>query len=301
MIRPAAPVSVVLVLHESAAVVGHALRSLRRQSLELQLIAVDSASSDGGLERVRGEWPEATLLSMEENRGFALACDRALPHATGRTVLLLNPDAELEDGALATMIERLESAPALAMVAPRMLDADGRERRGDGREPSLGRWLRDLLPPPLLPAHRPRDRREGPDWLEASCVLIDREALARIGGVDSGYFLYFEDVELGARLRAMGRTLARVPTAGARHAGAGGSGTYGPVHIAAWHESASRWISRHQLGWRGPACRAVLRVRAAIRAALWPCAFHTGLPWNERCLRASAWWRAARRLGAAPS
>lgn len=293
MIPPATPVSVIMVLHDSAAVVERALDSLEQQGLPLQLVVADSGSRDAGLARVRAAWPSAVTLALDANRGFAVACNAALERVTGRSVLLLNPDAALEPGALQLLVAQLEATAPCVMAAPTLLGRDGRTRLADGDMPSIGSWLRDLLPRGTTHRTAPRQGASPAAWFEASCVLIECAALQREGGFDEAYFLYFEDVELGARLRAAGGSLVRVSAARALHSGAGGSGAYDASRIRAWHTSARLWVGRHLPGWRAPVARAGLTLRAALRAMAWPLAVATGVPMRERLRRSAAWGRAA--------
>jgi hypothetical protein len=196
-------------------------------SRQVEVILVDNGSTDGSLKRVRVGHPGVRVLELGENFGFGAANNRGAELASGERLLLLNPDAWIDPGALYALGVALDRAPRVAAVAPLLRDAEDRaefswypecgvlgeaiQRWRNGR---TGRWARG-----------PREallRVIGPGWLTAACLLVRREAFRQVGGFDERFFLYFEDVDLCRRLTRAGWKLAKEERAGAVHVGSVG-------------------------------------------------------------------------------
>ena len=105
-------------------------------------------------------------------------------------------------------------------------------------------------------------------WLSGSCQLFRREAFEAVGGFDTRYFMYFEDVDLGERLGKAGWQNVYVPSAAVVHTG-GHATARDPRRMSAeHHRSAWLYLSRHYAGWRWAPVRWVLRSGLAARSAL---------------------------------
>jgi N-acetylglucosaminyl-diphospho-decaprenol L-rhamnosyltransferase len=105
-------------------------------------------------------------------------------------------------------------------------------------------------------------------WLSGSCLLLRREAFDSVDGFDPRYFMYFEDVDLGDRLRRKGWLNVYVPTAEVMHIGGHSTSKASKRMLLEHHRSAYRYLAdRH----RGPAwapLRVVLRAALAVRARI---------------------------------
>lgn len=180
----------------------------------MRITVVDNASIDGSVEAVRQRY--AVLLAAESpirieiqanptNRGFSAACNQALPGGTEPYVLLLNNDAEVTEGALDALIRCAEASERAGAVGCTILDARGKP----GRLPmgALGRAYRRIR----------RGLVAEVEWIMGACVLLSRSALSSIGGLDEGFFFYYEDVDLGWRLRKAGFRCYVEPAARVRH------------------------------------------------------------------------------------
>jgi GT2 family glycosyltransferase len=172
------------------------------------VVVVDNASTDGTAEAVAERFPRAELVRSPENRGFAggnnLGIERALELGADH-VLILNNDAEVEPGAIRTLVDAAAARPDAGSVGAKILFAEppnlvwfaGAEydpRRGYNgrqrgyREPDDGRW--DGI--------RETDRACG------AAMLVPRAVLERVGGFDESLFLYAEDVEWSLRAARAG-------------------------------------------------------------------------------------------------
>ena len=212
--------------------------------------------------------PEVTLIVNSSNVGFGCACNQAFERFGGEHILLLNPDAELLPGALASMQRILCSARRVGAVGPYVYWDDSRSF-----------ILPPSYPPTLFllgPALAPWDvgtfiKRMLSAWwrrhavkvwcsrkpltvnnLSGGHVLLKREAVLKAGGLfDPGFFLYFEDTDLFVRLRNAGYVLMADPGAFAVHHYDGcGDADDTEAKRALMVESHLRFIKKHCRGWK---------------------------------------------------
>jgi N-acetylglucosaminyl-diphospho-decaprenol L-rhamnosyltransferase len=216
------PVSIVVVLHDSAGPLPALLASLGQLPEAPQLIVVDTASSDDGpaLARAAG----AEVIELGENLGFGAANNAGVELAEHPVTVLLNPDCELLDGSLALLAER---AAGGGLWVPRLLFPDGSVQRSAYPLPgTVGALLPALVHPPLLPlpllvrAEPFRsERARSAGWAIAACVAARTETLRRLGPFDPGQFMFYEDMDLCLRARAAGIPTVFEPAVRVRHVG----------------------------------------------------------------------------------
>jgi GT2 family glycosyltransferase len=199
----------------------------REPSSQFEVIVVDNASGDGSAAMVAREFPQVRLIESADNLGFGRANNLAYGLSRGRAVVLLNPDTVVLDGALERAVARLESLPRVGVLGTRLVNADGSLQRWTGGAlPGLRNVLRHHL---MLDRVVPRSWR-GPslfldddveedvavEWVSGACMVLRREALAgRL--FDERFFMYGEDLELCARLRAAGWGVLYSPVATVIH------------------------------------------------------------------------------------
>jgi GT2 family glycosyltransferase len=223
--------------------------SLRAQEQQpSEVIVVDNGSTDGTLEWLAAEAPEARVLALGHNTGFAVAANRGIAAATAPAVALVNTDIELAPDWVARMAAALQAAPGRVAVACKMVDlADpavlydtGDFLRRDGVCEQRGR------------GHRDDGRWDAPEEVFAACAgaaVYDRAAVLAAGGFDERLFAYLEDCELGLRLRLGGGTCWYEPGAVARHAGGGSSGQLARP-VGAWVERNTLLLAARAFPWR---------------------------------------------------
>ncbi len=175
-----------------------------------EVIVVDNDSNDGSAEMVATEFPQVRLVANCDNVGFGAANNQATGLTDASTLLLLNPDTVVFDGALAGLVTRLECEPGIAIIGCRLLNADGTLQRWTGGSfPNLRNvachylFLDRLLPKVLRPAslYLSQDVTKliDVDWVSGACMVIRREALHGIL-FDPRFVMYAEDMELCQRV-----------------------------------------------------------------------------------------------------
>jgi N-acetylglucosaminyl-diphospho-decaprenol L-rhamnosyltransferase len=240
-------VCVVVVTYNSAPLLADLVTSLPDGfgDLPWQLVVVDNGSADGTLEELRRLVPDATVVSMGRNAGYAGGINAGVAAAAPHTaVLVLNPDVRLMPGCVPTLLTALRQ-PGVGIAVPRLVDATGALIWSMRREPTVVRLLADTF----LGAERAGRVGElgevvtdphayehaGPtDWAEGSTQLVSAECWRRCGPWDASYFLYSEETDFGLRARDAGLGTCYVPTASAVHleGDSGGSPSLWPLVVA---------------------------------------------------------------------
>ncbi len=223
-------VRVVICTFQSRRDVGEAIAScLHERVLPEQVTVVDNGSGDGTVEWLRQRFPEVRLLALKDNLGFSRAVNLGAGDVGGDYLLMLNPDARVQRGALAAMLAALAADPKRGAISPRVERTDGSLDRACRRsfpDPETAFWrlsrLGRLLPTsPRLSAynldHIPADRAMAVDAGTGACLLVRRELWDRVGGLDEGYFMYGEDLELCWQLRQLGYVVWYEPAARVLH------------------------------------------------------------------------------------
>lgn len=257
----AAPdLSVVVVTYRSAGFVDTCLRTIRAEGLTLEVIVVDNDSPDDTVRVVATAHPDATIIEMGGNTGFATAVNAGVARASGRHVLLLNPDAEVHPGALDAMVRCADGDPAIGVVAPRLLNADGTDQGTArafptpaaalfGRRSPLtrlfprNRWSSRFL----VGLQRSDDEPFDVDWVSGACLLSPRGLFEELGGLDEGFFMHFEDADWCRRVGDVGRRVRVLPAATVLHHEGGCRQGWPPSQVRAFHRGAYRYWSKHHV------------------------------------------------------
>jgi GT2 family glycosyltransferase len=203
--------------------------------LNLEVVVIDNASKDGSVERLRASLPTARVVALDENRGFAAGVNACFRNTQAELVVVLNPDTEIQPGALQALLEHLHSHPGTGLVAPLLEDSEGHlASNGYRRFPGLCMLAIDLcLPLGYAFAHAPNLHPYAlaptalmagarPAHVCGAAMAIRREAYSEAGPLDEGFFLYLEETEWQRRMALRGWTIEVQPHARVRHLVRGG-------------------------------------------------------------------------------
>jgi GT2 family glycosyltransferase len=244
-----APVAVIIVNFNAGALLGRCLESLAGQELApARVIVVDNASTDGSLRDLGDRFPWAELIVLQHNEGFAAANNRAAREAADcEWLALLNPDAFPEPGWLAALWRAARAGDG-ACYGSRMLRAgraDQLDGTGDVYHVSGLGWRRDHGAPAAATS-RPAGEIFSPC---AAAALYRRDAFLAVGGFDERFFCYFEDIDLGFRLRLAGHRCHYVPDAVVAHLGSATSGERSDFSIYYGHRNLVWTYFKNMPGW----------------------------------------------------
>ena len=210
--------SVVIVHRNTPDELRDCLAALERacRPLRCQVLLVDQGSPPALLEAIRRRFPWVELIEDRSDRGYAASNNLGLSRARGRYLLLLNADVVLPPDALDELVAWMDAHPRLGYAGPRLVLPDGTLdlacrrsfptpvvslyrlsglARRFPRSPTLARYNLTYLPPD----------REGPvEGVAGAAMLVRRTAAEQAGLLDETYFMYGEDLDWAARLRAAG-------------------------------------------------------------------------------------------------
>lgn len=236
--------SILIVNYNTCQLTTDCLRSVYASETvyEYEVIVIDNHSSDGSLESIREEFPHVTLIANTENTGFAKANNQGMAAAKGRYVLLLNSDTVVQKDTLQTMIAFMDEHPKVGASGCKVVLPDG----------SLDKACKRGFPTPsasfyyafgfskLFPdkpkfnqyqlGHLDPDQEYPVDCLVGAFMLVRRETIEQIGGLDETFFMYGEDIDWCYRIKQAGWDIHYYPKTRIVHY-KGGSARRRPVRI----------------------------------------------------------------------
>ena len=268
--------SVIIVNYNSAPELGNCLHALDgvRNELAFEVIVVDNGSTDGSLQAAQTTFPWWRFLPLDANRGFAGACNTGTEIASGRQVMLLNPDTEVQSGALSTLVRALSEHPQWGIVGPRMVDQDDRVYAAARRLPTP--WflfcemtgLAKLFPKSklfngYLYGERAPALLDRVEQIEGSALMISEAARRSVGNLDPQFFIFFEEVDWCKRVQDAGYEIHVVQDAVVKHHRSTTMSRYFAQTRVHHAESAMKYFRKHY-GERG-----LNSLRRWMRVALW--------------------------------
>ena len=186
-----------------------------------EVIVIDNASADGSPEMVESSFPEVHLVRNAQNVGFAAGCNVGLQVASGRYLLLLNPDTIVLDDVLAATVRYLDEHPNVGAFGCRVRNPDGTLQPTCFRDPSVLNTFIGLTGLARLRWPRAFGRERMTHWLRDSerdvdvvtgCYLAARrDVVDDVGPLDSGYFYCGEEADWCRRIRTRGWAVRFAP------------------------------------------------------------------------------------------
>ncbi len=201
----------------------------------------------------------ARLVARPDNPGYGGGVNAGVATfgADVGWILVVNPDVVLGAGSIDELVRVGESDATIGSVGPRIRDHRGTTYPSARAIPSLRTGVGHALLGDIAPANpwtrryhqfADYDTERAAGWLSGACVLVRRTAYDSVGGFDDGFFMYFEDVDLGFRLGLNGWRNVFVPSAVVEHEGGHSTRNHSSAMIAAHHVSARRWIGKRYPG-----------------------------------------------------
>lgn len=265
-----------------------------RQSRPALTAVVVHWRDEVSLERLVAAWPEeprfellvvdngrtlgsvsapARLIVPERNLGFAGGANRGAAEASSELVLLLNPDACPEPGALAGLVEAATRHPEAAGIVPRLVGEAG-ETQAEWQLRPLPRPWQLLLHALFLDPVRGGEPPPGGavEQPAAAALLLRRRIWTELGGLDASFHpAWFEDVDLARRLADHGERLLYCPTAVFRHGGGGSLDALGyGAFLEAYYRNLVRYLRKHHGRVWALAARFALVAGTTLRLAVLP-------------------------------
>ena len=213
--------------------------------LDYEIIVVDNCSNDGSQEMLTGFKIKDLRLKVvlnNQNLGFGAGCNLGIKEATGKYILILNPDIAVLEGSIERLFQFMEENKQVGAVGPKLLDPIRTVQLSCYRYPAwyipilrrtfLGKvnWAKNKLNYYLMTDFNHQEKKEV-DWLLGACLMLRKKTLDEIGVFDERFFLYFEDVDLCRRAKIKGWLVYYYPEAEMFHYYQRTSASYGILSL----------------------------------------------------------------------
>ena len=218
-----------------------------------EIVVVDNASTDGSA-AATARWPTVRLVQLSANVGFSAGNNAGIQASSGELVLLLNNDTVVPPGALDRLVERLDAHPTAAVAGPRLVDGEGRVELSFGpmiaplaelRQKVVGGLHARGVGPVSRWVERRTRHEHYVDWVSGACLLVRRVAADSVGGLDERFFLYTEDVDFCASVRAKNWKVLFAPVAEVIHLRGRSRATLAAASSAAYRRSHLAFYEKH--------------------------------------------------------
>ena len=236
-----------------------------------EVIVVDNASTDASADAARAAGVQ--VISTGANLGFARANNVGIRASRGVNVLLLNSDTVVGKGVIDGLLHRLAHEPEVAAIGPRLVDGRGRPELSFGRMIGpLTEWRQKRLVAghargdPRISAEvaAMTEREQSVDWVSGACLLVRRADAEAVGLFDERYFMYTEDVDFCAAMRARGRRILFMPSVEIVHLRGRSAAAVPEATKDAYIRSRIAFYQKHHPAWV-PLLRLLIRLRRSDR------------------------------------
>ncbi|MBA7606550.1 hypothetical protein ES703_13700 [subsurface metagenome] len=251
-------VSVVVVNWNTQDILRDCLISIYEQcgEIDLEVIVIDNASTDGSVEMVKKDFPQVTLIENSQNRGFAAANNQGIAISKGRYVLLLNSDTVVLDNAIAKTAAFADSHPEAAVVGCRVLNPDRTLQPTCFMFPSI---LNMLLSSTYLYKLFPKNKffgRERMTWWNRNDIrevdvvtgcfmLVRQDTIKKVGSMDEQFFMYGEETDWCYRFKQAGWKVMFTPVCEIIHLGGQSTAQKSAAMIVQLSLSILKFIRKH--------------------------------------------------------
>ena len=224
-----ARLAIVIVNYNTRDWLSQCLHSIYARDIaaEVEVVVVDSASTDDSIDMVQRDFSGCTLIAGKENIGFGRGNNLGAAQSTAPILLFLNPDTYATDGALAELLLFMDQHPQYGAAGGRIYDGEGQQELSAGTWPTLLSLMLDrvLVNFPSLCGsleylahhYREYEKQREVDWITGAYLCIHRDLFEQLAGFDPAIFMYYEDVELCYRVRAAGSRICYFPGASILH------------------------------------------------------------------------------------
>jgi GT2 family glycosyltransferase len=187
--------------------------------VSFEIIVVDNASPQGGVDALKQQFPEITIIKSEKNLGFAGANNVGFRRSSGDYVLFLNPDTKLAEPAINAMLQHIKMLPDAGIVGCKLLNTDlSVQLTSIQKFPTIlnqvldAEYLQLRWPHCFLWEIAPLFSNEVKllkvEVITGACMLLRREVFERVGMFSEDYFMYAEDIDLNYKVRRAGQFAA---------------------------------------------------------------------------------------------
>ena len=250
--------SIIIVNFNSKQLLENCINSLQKaiQNIEAEIIIVDNNSTDDSWEYIKSLRLTGYSFKMNDNFGFAKACNGGFGVSHGKYILFLNPDTIVPEKSLEDCISFFESHPDAGGVGVRMIDIQNKFLKESKRglpTPASSFYklfgLSAIFPKAktfskYYEGHLPENENNPVEVLSGACMMIRREVFEKINGFDERFFMYGEDIDLSIRIIQAGYKNYYLGTITVTHL-KGGSTTYNTKYVQDFYGAMNLFVKKH--------------------------------------------------------
>lgn len=222
---------------------------------KVEVVVVDNASKDGTVTMLAESFPGVRVIANQENVGFASANNQAFNNSDSDYIWMLNPDTELGSGAFSALFEFMESTPLAGAVGSLLHDSEGtlEEAAFPIISPLREIWrlfhLDAIYSYSTYPINRwDHSQPHEVGAVQGASLMLRRQALAQVGVLDPGFFMYTEEVDLCFRLIKAGWKIFWLPSSRVLHHGGQSTRQVRAQSFLNLYRSKTLFIRKHY-GW----------------------------------------------------
>jgi len=237
-------VSVIILNYNGKEFIERCLQSVLADSYpSKEIILVDNASPDGSIELARPYQDRLTIIENPKNYGFPKGCNEGIKEAKGEIIILLNIDTEVCEGWLQHLVQPMMDDPSVAITASKLLFPASKNIQFAGGK----------IHPNCLTSHDGYgleddgsfDVPKECDYATGASAAIRRSVLDELGGMDEGFPLYYEDVDLSVRARQKGYKVLYQPQSVVYHFETFGTRKFSFTYFYKFHRGRMRFLLKN--------------------------------------------------------
>ncbi len=191
-----------IVTYNSLGEIGNLLTDLAQHVPENPVIVIDNASQDGSADLISSEFSTVHLVRNQENVGYSCAVNQGVALCQTQYILLLNPDIRIPDPEVITdLLDCIDRRDRIALVAPLQLMEGAQGRRLNFTWSYFSLQGIKIYWQVCVQQKKPTTKSKKVPYLNAGCLMLQREAFIRVGMLNENYFLYGEEPDLCLKLK----------------------------------------------------------------------------------------------------
>jgi hypothetical protein len=233
--------SIIIVNYQSAEYLKKCAASIfdRVKNINFEVIVVNNSAEE------IADMPDFRIINAKENLGFGKGHNLGVKNARGEILWFLNPDTEIITDNIREVLKEFQKVESIGVIGPRLIDEAGEiQTWSAGTYPSIWDLVKNNLGfPASRRIWRSAEKKEA-DWVSGTALFIKKYLFQKLGGFDEKFFMYFEDIDLGKRVRKAGYKVIYFPVFKIRHFG-GKSFKDNKLQKKYYHASQEYYFEKH--------------------------------------------------------
>jgi GT2 family glycosyltransferase len=212
-------ISIIIVSYNSESFISKCISSVLKNAPGSEIIVIDNNSSDNTVKELEKFGSKIKLIKSSENLGFSKGNNKAAKEATKKYLFFLNPDTEMEKSVLEEMVQFYESTVDVGLIAPKLIQSDGKVQESVKRLPSVWGAFQEFIlgVKNAYSQYAPASNKPiEVEMVYGAAMLIKKDLFESIQ-FDERYFMYYEDAELCKRVRESGKKIYYYPEVSIKH------------------------------------------------------------------------------------